>query len=195
MPGDQRPRISATDATIIKDFYLVKMADGTVTDRAETAFGVLESPAVEAIRTLLDRGTWPIPVKLREDIAAWAALQFLRAPWIRGLGREMAHELRSAGLPVLTHGGSRVVVYMDDEGYTEVTRPDLHPRFIGRQLRTVVEMLYNRDWIITIYKLPIALLRATGHRDGVGIGVANAGEIFLPIDRRVGLTMTPDRTR
>jgi len=80
LPGDKRMPVSVTDATVIKNFYVVKLPDGTETDMVEDAFGIVEAAAAKAIRSIVDRMTWPIPAKEREDIAGWASLQYLRGP-------------------------------------------------------------------------------------------------------------------
>jgi hypothetical protein len=67
--GDKRVQVSISDATVYKNFYLLKLPDGTETDAAEDAFSVVESAATEAIRALVDHRTWPIPSRGRQDIA------------------------------------------------------------------------------------------------------------------------------
>ena len=96
-----------TDATVIRNFYVVTLPDGTETDQAEDFFGQVEAAAVTAIRSLVDDRLWPVPDTARTDIARWAALQYLRVPWVRQLGREIAEGFSSAGVPVRTISGER----------------------------------------------------------------------------------------
>jgi len=60
LPGDNRVPLSVTDATVIKNFYVVSLPDGTETDLAEDAFGIVESAAAEAIRSIVDHMTWSL---------------------------------------------------------------------------------------------------------------------------------------
>lgn len=149
LPGDKRVLVSITDATVYKNFYLLRLPDGTETDAAEDAFSVVESAATEAIRSLVDHGTWPIPSRVRQDIAGWAALQYLRGPWVRQLGREIAEGFSGAGVPIRTGGGEQITVSMSADGIDELTGPRLQLELIRRQLPEVAAMLCERDWILT----------------------------------------------
>jgi hypothetical protein len=183
LPGDKRILISVTDAAVMKDFYVVETADGTLSDAAEDAFVVVEEAAAKAIRSLVDDKTWPIPASMRMDIAGWVALQFLRVPSVRKLSDELAEAFRDMGLAVQGDDGKQILMKIDDEGYADVTRPDLHLRFIRDLLAPVTQMLYRRHWIITRYErkrlatsdTPVALIPAADHAEGLGIGIANAG--------------------
>jgi len=119
--------MSITDATVIKNFYVVTLPNGAETDLAEDVFGVLESAATEAIRSLVDHMAWPIPRKVREDIAGWAALQYLRGPSVRQLGREIAEGLSAVGISVKDENGKQVMLKMPTEGLAEPTGPSFHP--------------------------------------------------------------------
>jgi hypothetical protein len=197
LPGDKHVPISVTDATVIKNFYVLSLPDGTETDLAEDAFGIVEAAAAEAIRSVVDHKTWPIPPKVREDIAGWAALQYLRGPWVRQLGREIAEEFSGVGVSVKDGNGEQIVLKMPAEGLTELTGSSLQLQLIQHQLPVVAEMLYKRDWILTYYQrknlatsdAPVVLLPSEDHLDILGVGVADAGEIYVPLDRHVGLSM------
>ena len=62
-------------------------------------------------------------------------------------------------------------------------------------------MLYERNWVLTFYErrslatsdTPVVLCSGAGHPAGMGIGIANAGEIHVPLDRRVALSMGDSR--
>jgi Protein of unknown function (DUF4238) len=197
LPGDKRIPMSVTDATVVRNFYVVTLPDGTESDAAEDAFGILEAAAAEAIRSIVDHETWPIPASARQDIAGWAALQYLRGPRVRQLGREIAEEFSGAGVSVGGSGGQKIVLKMPAEGLRDLTGPVLQLQLIQRQLPAVARMLYERDWILTYYErkrlatsdTPVALLSAADHPDMLGVGIFNAGEIYVPLDRRVGLSM------
>src|SRR5260370_2031383 len=143
LPGDKRVQLAVSDATVIKNCYVVTLSDGSETDLAgtaahsdteEDAFGLVESAAAEAMRSIADHMTWPIPRRVREDIAGWAALQYLRGPWVRQLGRELAKQFSGAGVSVKGDDGEQFVVRMAAEGLAELTGPSLQLQLIQRQL-------------------------------------------------------------
>jgi hypothetical protein len=197
LPGHQRVPISITDATVVRNFYVVTLPDGTVTDEAEDTFGDLEARAMPAISSLVDHHEWPIPSTVREDIARWAALQYLRVPWVRQLGREIAEGFSGAGIPVRTGGGEQITLRMPADAVDDLTGPGLHLELIERQLSAVTEMLCERNWILTFYQrkslatsdTPVVLRPAASHPAGRSVGIGNAGEIHVPLDRRVALSM------
>jgi len=61
--------------------------------------------------------------RVRQDIAGWAALQYLRGPWVRQLGREIAEGFSGAGVPIRTGGGDQITVMMSADGIDELTGP------------------------------------------------------------------------
>jgi hypothetical protein len=202
LPGSKHVLVSITDATVYKNFYLLRLPDGTETDAAEDAFSVVESAATEAIRSLVDHRTWPIPPRVRQDLAGWAALQYLRGPWVRQLGREIAEGFSGTGVPITTGAGEQITLTMSADGLDELTGSRLQLDLIQRQLPEVAAMLCERDWILTFYRrkrlatsdAPIVLRSNADHPAFLGVGIANAGEIHVPLDRRVGLSMGNEGT-
>ena len=110
VPGTDTPKSAATPHKPYRAprRYVVTLPDGTETDEAEDVFSTLEGRAVTAISALVDRRIWPIPASVRRDIARWVALQYLRVPWVRRLGREIAEAFSGTGVPVRTGGGRRI---------------------------------------------------------------------------------------
>jgi hypothetical protein len=59
-------------------------------------------------------------------------------------------------------------------------------------------MLYERDWVLTFYArkslatsdTPVILCPAPDHPAGTGIGIFNAGEVHVALDRRVALSIS-----
>ena len=197
LPGEVRVPISVDDATVVKNFYVVQLDDGSESDEAEDLFSVVEGNAVAAIRALVDQRVWPIPGDVRTAIAEWVALQYLRVPWVRQLTRELVKGFSGVGIPVTTGSGERVTLRMPAEDVDRLSGPGLHIEFIERQAAQVAKMLYERDWVLTFYArrslatsdTPVVLRPAPGHPAGMGVGVANAGEMNVPLDRRVALSM------
>jgi hypothetical protein len=192
-----RKEVSIRHATVVRNFYVAVLPDGTETDEAEDVFCALEGRAVAAIRSLVDDQAWPIPDAARYDIARWTALQYLRVPAVRQLGREVADAFSGMGVPVRTGSGEQVTVKMPAELIKDLTGPRLHLKLINDLLPPVTRMLCERNWILTYYQrrslatsdTPVVLRPAAGHPPGTGIGIGNAGEIHVPLDRRVALSM------
>jgi Protein of unknown function (DUF4238) len=86
---------------------------------------------------------------------------------------------------------------MPAEDVDRLSGPGLHIEFIKCQAAQVAKMLYERDWVLTFYArrslatsdTPVVLRPAPGHPAGMGVEIANAGEINVPLDRRVALSM------
>lgn len=202
LPGDKRNLMSVSQATVIKNFYVLTLPDGTETDLAEDAFSIVETAAAEATRSLVDQGVWPIPPKVREDIAGWIALQYLRGPWVRQLGREIADEFTGLGVRVRTGSGEHLTLKMSDDGMDAIAGAELQLKIIHRNLPEIAAMLCEKDWVLSFYQrkrlatsdTPIALTPAEDHPDFLGIGLHNAGEIDVPLDRRVGLSLGDEGT-
>ncbi len=200
LPGNKRFPISIKNATVITNFYVIRLPDGTESDEAEDFFCQIEGDAVAAISSLVDRHEWPIPDRIRTNIARRAALQYLRVPWVRQLGREIGEAFSGQGVPLRTGSGERIVLKMPAEAIDDLTGPELQIALIKRQLPTVTAMLHERDWILTFYQIktlttsdtPVILRPADDHPANTGVGIANAGEIHVPIDRRVALSMGLD---
>jgi uncharacterized protein DUF4238 len=197
LAGQVRKPVSITHATVMKNFYVVTLPDGTETDEAEDVFCDLEGNALAAIRSLVDDRVWPIPDTARYDIAQWTALQYLRVPWVRQLGREVVEAFSGVGVPVQTGSGEQVAVKMPAELIKDLTGSRHHLELINDLLPEVTQILCRRNWILTFYQrkslatsdTPVVLRPAAGHPAGMGTGIGNAGEVHVPLDRRVALSM------
>ena len=197
LPGDVQVTVSIDDATVVKNFYVVQLDDGSESDEAEDLFSAVEGNAVTAIRTLVDQRVWPIPSDTRTAIAEWVALQYLRVPWVRQLTREIAEGFFGVGTPFTTGSGNRITMRMPAEDVGRLSGPGLHIELIKRQATWVAGMLYERSWILTFYErkslatsdTPVVLRPSPDHPVEMGVGIANAGEIHVPLDRRVALSM------
>ncbi len=132
-----------------------------------------------------------------QRIARWTALQYLRVPWVRRLGREIAEGFSGAGVPVRTGSGEQVAVKMPADLVKELTGSRLHLELINDLLPAVTGMLCERNWILTFYQrkrlatsdTPVILRPAAEHPASMGVGIGNAGEVHVPLDRRVALSM------
>jgi hypothetical protein len=75
--------LSVNRASVVNDFYTVRLIDGSMSDIFEQAFGQIEGGAATAHRQLL-AGVWPITGDARLDLSMWIALQHLRTEGTRG---------------------------------------------------------------------------------------------------------------
>jgi hypothetical protein len=197
LAGQARKLVSINHATVVKNFYVVPLADGTETDEAEEIFCGLEGKAVAAIRSLVDDRVWPIPDTARYDIGRWTALQYLRVPSVRRLGREVVEAFSGVGVPARTGSGEQITVKMPAELIKDMTGSRHHLELINDLLPQVTQMLCKRNWILTYYQrkslatsdTPVVLRPAASHPAGTGIGIGTASEIHVPLDRRVALSM------
>jgi hypothetical protein len=197
LPGDERATVSIDDATVRRNFYVVKLADGSEDDFAEDAFSLIETAAAEAFRVLVDQRDWPIPPEARGDIASWVALQYLRVPAVRTLAREMVEEFTGAGAVIRNKDGKPIVLKMPDEAMDDLGGPEPQLELIHRNLANVTKMLCRRGWTLQFYErktlatsdTPVVLLRPEGYPEHAGVGVENAGGVYVPLDRRAALVM------
>jgi hypothetical protein len=197
LPGNVRVLVSTDDATVVKNFYVVCLPDGSETDAAEDEFSEVATRAVAAIRALIDRRVWPIPDVLRADIAGWVAVQYLRVPWVRHLAREFAEAFSDVGVALRTPNGERVTLRMPPEEVDRQKGPELHLEFIRREAPIVAGMLCERDWILTFYSRrslatsdsPVVLRPMLRHPARTSLAIADAAEVQVPLDRRVALSM------
>jgi hypothetical protein len=202
LPGDHRFSVSVGDATVIKNFYVVQLPDGSESDQAEKDFGEVESDATAAISALIDGRAWPVSADARMRIAEWVALQYLRVPWIRQLAREIAGGLSEIGLPVTTGAGERIMSLMPADQVDRHGASAFHIEFIRREMPVATRMLYERDWILTSYQrrslltsdAPVVLRPMIRRPGGMTIGLGQAAEVQIPLDRRVALSMVPRST-
>jgi hypothetical protein len=138
-------------ATVIRNFYVTRLPDGSESDQAEADFCDIEARASASMKVLIDQQRWPIPGAVRADIATWAALQFLRVPAVRQLAREIADAYIEVGVPFTTETGEQTKLWMpaDEVGPEKLKR--LHLEFIRKNTLVVARMLHARDWRLTFF--------------------------------------------
>lgn len=216
LPGDRRHLISVTDATVVKDFYLGELADGTWSDAVEDFLGAIEDDAAPAVRQIVDNCVWPIPDEARAAIANWAAVQYLRTPAMRRQQDDVADALAKLQIKVggrpgirrLLERGANEPVTDDDvevqwqdwsnfDKFRVKAHPNEHLRLMMDLFPRVATMMSDRGWVLVRFQRktlitsdnPVVLIAPEGHDCNYGVGLFTAAGIFVPLDRRVGLLM------
>lgn len=184
-------------ATVIRNFYVIRLPDGSESDQAEYDFGDIESRASVSMRALIEQRKWPIPNTARSDIATWAALQFLRIPAVRQLADEIAGAYIEVGVPFTTDIGEQTTLRMPAEEADPERIKRLHLDFIRKNTPVVAQMLAARDWHLTFFSRkslvtsdsPVVLRPMIRHPGGTTVAIGEAAEVQVPLDRRVALSM------
>lgn len=218
LPGDRQITLSIRDATVIKDFYSVRLSGGERSDMFEKVFSQIEGPASMALGAVL-RGKWPLSLEEKEHLGAWIALQQLRGEEVRASQNQVGSELIRlvvgvSGKEALRHHiegaeGRSIGDEELDAEWQDITKsggPTIVPDPI-EHMRTVVELApgfagYLRDCQWTRHRFQRRALVTCDHPVSMdqadrgpwdGIGLATADIFSLPLSRRVGLTIQPRR--
>ena len=174
--------VHVSGAAVKKDAYLVELRDGTRTDEVERALGVLEDTAVPLLRDL-EKG-WPLSRSDRAVLAEYLALQMSRTP--DALRRQAQ----------LVEAGLKGAGYRDapDTGWRQ-GRDGLRMRAMLAITRHVMTLVSAMQW--SLVKFNAAVLSTCDHPVAVvsidlgqttadlGVGVANIGELWLPINSQL----------
>lgn len=216
LPGENRHLISINDATVEKDFYLVRGEDGEQHDDVEKFLSDAEAEAAPAIRRIVDDGVWPIDEDTRMAVAIWSALQLLRTT----VQRQQRDELTDALFKLQVGAGGRPqmrAVLRDQNGCEPTddevdsmwaTLTDFDSYGIGQnrnshvtgilgELPETTGLLLARGWHLFYFRRkalvtcdnPVTLVPSTDHPRWRSIGSATAGMILVPLDRHVMLAM------
>ena len=196
LPGRRFP-VPVDRATVIRNFYVTRLPDGSESDQAEDDFGDIEAQASASMKILIDQRRWPIPGAVRADIATWAALQFLRVPAVRQLACEIVGAYIEVGVPFTTDTGEQTTLRMPADEADPEKLKRLHLEFIRKNTPVVARMLYARDWYLTFFTRkslvtadsPVVLRPMLRHPAGTSVAVGDAAEVQVPLDRQAALSM------
>lgn len=219
LPGHVKHPISINNASVEMDFYSFRMADGSLDDWLERAFGEIESLASRVLQAGVDR-CWPLDEGDRAALSAWIALQYVRSPSTRTMQTQL--HAQTIRLIVLMAGRERLRdVIQAHEGapvsdarleweWQDLTRPEgptvesdvaFHAHSIGETLEWLTEVIYRGQWILIVFDRrslltcdhPVSLV-APQDFDGLsGFGLATADAYLVPISRRIALAVRPHR--
>jgi hypothetical protein len=197
LPGRAFP-VPVDRATVIRNFYVTRLPDGSESDQAEDDFCDIEARATDSMKILIDRRRLPIPEPVRADIATWAALQFLRVPSVRQLASEITSAYIEVGVPFTTGTGEQTRLWMPADEADPEKLKRLHLEFIRKNTPVVARMLYSRRWRLTFFTRkslvtadsPVVLRPMLRYPAGTTVAIGDAAEVQVPIDRRVALSMS-----
>ena len=196
----------------------MKGSDGSWSDDMETQFGHIEDKAARVVRAVVDDQTWPIPDEQRAILATWAALQHLRTTGKRSVSNEVADAAFKMQIAIGGKDDIRRMLVKGAEGrtpsekeveeswamltafddYTVKPGNNVHLSTIQGLLERATEEFYDRGWTLVRFTRkalitsdsPVVLVRDPDSEAWRGVGLATAGGVLLPLDRRVGLFMT-----
>jgi hypothetical protein len=195
--------ISINAASVHRDFYMLKLEDGSDTDILEDAFGDLEGSAAQAMHEIIEADQWPPTEEQRWSISAWIALQHLRTTKQRKWMGELADALVKAhiGLSISKEQKKELAEsapsLLDTDSYEVAVTANHHAEHIQRMLTNTASTFFHRAWRIVKFKkktlatgdAPVLLLPEPGHPPYMGVGLLNAGEVVVPLARKIALVM------
>jgi Protein of unknown function (DUF4238) len=196
LPGRRFP-VPVDRATVVRNFYVTRLPDGSESDQAEDDFCDIEGRASASMTILIDQRRWPIPDAVRADIATWTALQFLRVPAVRQLAHEITGAYIDVGVPITTGTGEQIRLRMPAGEADPEKLKRLHLEFIRKNTPAVARMLHDRDWHLTFFTRktliaadsPVVLRPMLRYPAGTSVAVGDAAEVQVPLDRRAALSM------
>lgn len=209
-------KVSVSNATVLRDFYILQQADGTLSDGAENVFEQVESEAARGFRSLIKDHEWPIRSMTRGRIATWVALQHLRGPAARSVmgetadifikmqiavgGREALREVIDEGRATKATEAEVDAVwakYSDTDSFQVLASPEEHIEFIRDQIKATTYEMFMRPWLVVDFENaalatcdhPVVPVPDVDADNYLGPGFGMEGGIFIPLSRRVGLLL------
>lgn len=221
LPGSPAPVLSTGDASVVKDFYSVTLPDGSLSDFFEREFSKIEARAAETLKLILS-GTWPTKGVSRSSLAAWIALQHLRAEQVRENQTSQNSEI--IRLIVGISGKAALKSHIEkaerrgvtdeelDAEWRDLTKPggpdlradvNAHIALLASLLPGTAAYLSDSQW--TLFKFsqrsiitsdhPVSLTVAPDYPAWRGIGIFTADIFLVPLSRRHALTIRPKNLR
>ncbi|SED11513.1 Protein of unknown function [Streptomyces sp. 3213] len=209
---------SVDDATVRKDFYSYTDEHGQLDDSPEDALGAMETQAAEVFRQVLDADWWPLPATARATLAEWVATQFVRGPADRQAHSEMYDQL--VKMQIAIGGKAALRDHLVEIGEGEMTDEELdeawqqmtdfssytidapvneHLESLGHRITVATAILSTRTWALARFQRktlitsdhPVILVRDAETPNFMGVGLANALTVAVPLDRHTSLIMLP----
>lgn len=211
--------LTINDASVVKDFYSVRLPDGSISDVFEKQFSEIEGPASEALSKVL-AGLHPIEGTERLALASWIALQHLRGEEIRASQTFMDGEIirlvvGTAGKDALARhieniAGEALSAEDLDREWSDLTKPggpQMEPD-VTEHMRVILDLWpgftrylcdgrwnvfdFARKFLVTSDH-PVSLSVDPERDDAYGVGIGTADLFSIALSRKVGLTVQPPR--
>ncbi|WP_267891524.1 MULTISPECIES: DUF4238 domain-containing protein [unclassified Streptomyces] len=225
--GERAPRpCGVKDVAVHNDFYSYPGDSGQLDDSVEIALSKLEGDAARVLRMVVEEDCWPLPGPERKIMAGWTAAQYLRVPARRQAANEMFDDLTKITLAVggkpelrkrleVESGGPvsdeeverKWAEKTDFSSYTAKAPVLHHLASMASGIPTAADVLMQRGWVLYRFKRkalitsdhPVTLVRDPRTPTWLGVGLATAHAVVIPLDRRVALMMStpgiPDRVK
>ncbi|MFE9993458.1 DUF4238 domain-containing protein [Streptomyces avermitilis] len=213
------------DVAVRNDFYSFPDDTGQLDDSVEIALSKLEGEAAHVLRMVVDDHCWPLPAAERKTMTDWVAAQFLRVPARREAANEVFDHLTKTTLAIEGKRGLRERLEAESGGpvpdeeverkWAEKTdfssytvKPPVvhHLASMASGIPAAADVLMQRGWVLYRFKRkklitsdhPVTLIRDPRTPRWIGVGLATAAGVAIPLDRQVVLLMSapgaPDRT-
>lgn len=188
---------SVQNASVITDFYSLRGVGADKQGEVEDYLAAIEDAAAEAIESVVSGGVSLRSVKIREPIAAWAAMQHLRVPVARERIAVMHSVMRNIIAGGISGTAARAVEPAAPGIHDADSVHDQHLKAMFAGYLPTVENFYNRGWSILRFSrkalltsdAPVTLLPVEDADERTPLGVTSNGGVLVPLDRRVALVM------
>lgn len=218
LDGSAPKSIGIADATVRSHFYSMQDATGQRDDTIENLLADLEDQAARVITKVIDEYVWPLPEADRAVLGEWIAAQHARIPAVRRANNQIFDQLTkimiaAGGKPEmqrLLEGQSDKPVteeevealwqeMRDFSGYEAELSVNEHIRMMGQSMAIAYGVMMDRSWGLCRFERktlllpdhPVTLMPDPRQPRWRGVGMANAGAILVPIDRRAAIIMEP----
>ena len=194
---------NVANLAVWKDMYTIVADDIGETAGVERLLSVIDGGVVEPLKRLC-YGVWfPPQIYDRAWLSLWILLLYVRGPRVRRV-----HE-------ALLDYSSKLFAFMRSQDYPDITPSEARAQlnnlqYVGHQNEyvrlmlmmcqpEVARLLDQRDWTLIKFSSPGLILPDNpviliGASPGTSVGIGNAEEILLPLDRRTLLCLSNDRS-
>lgn len=193
-------------------FYRVENPGEDTSNEIEQLLSVIETHGSDALRHVVDDAVWPISLDDRAALAALVAFQAARTRRVRDEIFELANDVMKSTVAIQGKEGLRQALTAAGEPFTEEeldaawdfwedldgweVQPHKHEhlRFMGDVVQEIFPVFYEQRRIGIIRFERRSLLTTddglgiyANVPEGMGVGMLNATEVWLPVGRRAAI--------